>query len=165
MYTKSRIFNRIWRIFFKKLKDQIWRFQPILYHGNTTTSKTKAPDTFLRFKPEGEPSCCTLKPCVDSRQDWCHSNGSCDILYWQPARFVGSHSSMWWLLPEYRRTLPVGARPRGVLESVLGLRLTSHVCQHVRAARRRVAEVQKQLQSPCIVFEKKSSIFCYDSCT
>ena len=52
-----------------------------------------------------------------------------------------------------------------MLESVLGLLLTSHACQHVRAARRRVAVVQKQLQSPRVVFVEKSLIFCYDLCT
>ena len=38
----------------KKLRHEIWTFQPLLYHGNTTTGKTKALDTFLRFKPRWE---------------------------------------------------------------------------------------------------------------
>ena len=52
-----------------------------------------------------------------------------------------------------------------MLESVLGLLLTSHACQHVSAARGRVAVVQKQLQSPRVVFVEKSLIFGYDLCT
>ena len=52
-----------------------------------------------------------------------------------------------------------------MLESVLGLLLTSHACQHVSTARRRVAVVEIQSQSPRIVFEKKNLIFCHDLCT